>query len=482
MKMIGRNEPCPCGSGKKYKHCCLANENQESSKDALWQKLGELYDQFSRSLLEYAFEIHGPDFFEKAWVDFVQGADQKYDEKSPENQLFYPWMLFNWVPEIEYEDEDDDNVGDWDLLALAESYMEENYDQLSTMERRFLETTIDQPFSFYEIVDITPGYGFRLKDLFLGTEIDVIEKSGSQHAQKGHVLFCRVIQYDQVGMVIGSSSIGFSPGDKLDIFRLRKLLQEEFESITTDVLFVMADMIRLFYFTLYNRKSSPPKLVNTDGDPIAIHEIFYEIDSPQTVFDKLKTLAVDVNEDELFSNAEFEPNGNLSRIEFHWLKRGNLKIKSWENTVLGDIFIEKNQLTIRVNSEQRANTIKKKIATLLGNHAVYKNTVIQPLDSLVQDHHEEHDSHKHSFSEPYPPELQELVDAQLREYWKQWLTQPIPALGNISPKQAMTDPEGREMIQALLEDFELKDRNSPPNQQQQKHIDWIRQQLGLVEA
>ncbi|MDY7109772.1 MAG: SEC-C metal-binding domain-containing protein, partial [Planctomycetota bacterium] len=19
---VGRNEPCPCGSGKKYKHCC----------------------------------------------------------------------------------------------------------------------------------------------------------------------------------------------------------------------------------------------------------------------------------------------------------------------------------------------------------------------------------------------------------------------------------------------------------------------------
>jgi hypothetical protein len=22
-KKIGRNEPCPCGSGKKYKRCCL---------------------------------------------------------------------------------------------------------------------------------------------------------------------------------------------------------------------------------------------------------------------------------------------------------------------------------------------------------------------------------------------------------------------------------------------------------------------------
>jgi tetratricopeptide (TPR) repeat protein len=22
----GRNDPCPCGSGRKYKHCCLARE------------------------------------------------------------------------------------------------------------------------------------------------------------------------------------------------------------------------------------------------------------------------------------------------------------------------------------------------------------------------------------------------------------------------------------------------------------------------
>ena len=24
---VGRNEPCPCGSGKKFKHCCLAIES-----------------------------------------------------------------------------------------------------------------------------------------------------------------------------------------------------------------------------------------------------------------------------------------------------------------------------------------------------------------------------------------------------------------------------------------------------------------------
>ncbi|WP_428608200.1 YecA family protein [Sedimenticola sp.] len=28
---IGRNDPCPCGSGKKFKHCCLGKENGKAS-------------------------------------------------------------------------------------------------------------------------------------------------------------------------------------------------------------------------------------------------------------------------------------------------------------------------------------------------------------------------------------------------------------------------------------------------------------------
>jgi len=31
MAKIGRNKPCPCGSGKKYKHCCL-NQDQARSE------------------------------------------------------------------------------------------------------------------------------------------------------------------------------------------------------------------------------------------------------------------------------------------------------------------------------------------------------------------------------------------------------------------------------------------------------------------
>ena len=32
MSKIGRNDPCPCGSGKKYKKCCLNFSPQEKDK------------------------------------------------------------------------------------------------------------------------------------------------------------------------------------------------------------------------------------------------------------------------------------------------------------------------------------------------------------------------------------------------------------------------------------------------------------------
>ena len=31
-KKIGRNAPCPCGSGKKYKRCCLINYKEQQLK------------------------------------------------------------------------------------------------------------------------------------------------------------------------------------------------------------------------------------------------------------------------------------------------------------------------------------------------------------------------------------------------------------------------------------------------------------------
>jgi len=42
---IGRNDPCPCGSGKKYKNCCLGKEAQEGEKARADRLMEEIEEQ-----------------------------------------------------------------------------------------------------------------------------------------------------------------------------------------------------------------------------------------------------------------------------------------------------------------------------------------------------------------------------------------------------------------------------------------------------
>jgi len=42
MTKIGRNDPCPCGSGKKYKHCCMGKIDQSDKKSPAEQLIEEI--------------------------------------------------------------------------------------------------------------------------------------------------------------------------------------------------------------------------------------------------------------------------------------------------------------------------------------------------------------------------------------------------------------------------------------------------------
>jgi len=54
MGKIGRNQPCPCGSGKKYKHCCLPIQ-QAGTND----KPTDPVDQVKVSLMAAIEKIQG---------------------------------------------------------------------------------------------------------------------------------------------------------------------------------------------------------------------------------------------------------------------------------------------------------------------------------------------------------------------------------------------------------------------------------------
>jgi Flp pilus assembly protein TadD len=55
MAKIGRNAPCPCGSGKKYKKCCLLPKGGKGQKYAPTTKFIPVYtqlDQLSNSVVD----------------------------------------------------------------------------------------------------------------------------------------------------------------------------------------------------------------------------------------------------------------------------------------------------------------------------------------------------------------------------------------------------------------------------------------------
>jgi tetratricopeptide (TPR) repeat protein len=45
MKKYGRNEPCPCGSGKKYKKCCLHAPKASPGDTLIYTDLDDLSNQ-----------------------------------------------------------------------------------------------------------------------------------------------------------------------------------------------------------------------------------------------------------------------------------------------------------------------------------------------------------------------------------------------------------------------------------------------------
>ena len=55
MAKVGRNAPCPCGSGKKYKKCCFLRQDGKTQSAELQMRFTPVYtelDQFSNSVVD----------------------------------------------------------------------------------------------------------------------------------------------------------------------------------------------------------------------------------------------------------------------------------------------------------------------------------------------------------------------------------------------------------------------------------------------
>ena len=52
MAKVGRNAPCPCGSGKKYKKCCLLYQDGKTESQMRYTPVYTELDQLSNSVVD----------------------------------------------------------------------------------------------------------------------------------------------------------------------------------------------------------------------------------------------------------------------------------------------------------------------------------------------------------------------------------------------------------------------------------------------
>ena len=476
----GRNATCPCGSGKKYKNCCL--KTLKPDRDLEWQRLGEVYGRLDERLRRFAERTLGRAGMEASYDEFLLWPDEAPDVEFLERQgpLFCSWSVFNWT----YEPEEVDG-----LLRLppgatpAEFFLQQEKGRLSDTEIKLIEDISRRPFSFYEVIRCEPGRGFLLKDVLTGEEIDVLERSASKDAREGDILFCRVATVGDISMLFGCSPYAFPPEYKPSIIALRKWMRQGRRKITREMLGEFEADIRKAYLDMSRSLFRLPTLCNTDGEPLVMQTLRYEIDSPGRAFSGLAGLCVTESEDQLRSLAKLDDRGEIAQVEIPWTRMGHKK-SALDSTVLGVLVIEGKTLQVTVNSAARAERIRKEIESRLGAGAKFKTAVIHSTEAMLKE------ARMRAARPAAPagrdeklmqrPEVREHLARMVATHWEGWVDEKIPALGGKTPRQAVKSADGRESVEALLRSAERRARRDENlGQETLTAIEGVRQRLNL---
>ena len=209
----------------------------------------------------------------------------------------------------------------------------------------------------------------------------------------------------------------------------------------------------------------------------------FRIESAEAAFDALAPLAVGHSREELLDDAELSDDGKLRKVDIDWIKKGNRKFKTWDNTVLGHIKISEGRVIAEVNSENRAKRIRKEIEKRLGTLATHESTLAQTLEQMRKntppdaEEAELHDAEMEALLAD--PEARKVLQAAMQKQVESWVHQKIPALGGRTPMEAVRDPDGKEMVEALLLGWEGRDEADVSPNQIRPDIGVIRRLLNL---
>ena len=472
----GRNDVCPCGSGRKYKHCCItARSTEDSARLRLRSAEGRVVD----GLLRFIADTWDEGLMIHAWDDFWNYDDVPDDlHATPEfDPMFIPFLVLWFVPDADGEDADPE----WPEQPIGLHWLATMDEEVPDLDRTYIETACRSPLSAVVIEGVDPGRSLDLKDVLTGKRFHVLEAGASQRLQPADLLFTRVVTIDEVSIMFGAAPFIIPPNWHTRIIDWR-------EQIVPKGLMTRSDLedfdieIRDLYFDIAAEilHPTPPQLCNTDGDPLALTSLTFDVKvAPGDALTRLLPLAR-VNGAEHVSEVTHDDSGALSTAVLSWVKAGNRKHKTWDNTVLGTMRIEPGRLVVDVNSARRAERLTREVKKHLGADAVLVDTrVVDHVEAVAERARQRAAGELEAAPIPeQSDELRAIEEEVQRRHWEAWIDVRVPALNNKTPRQAARTAVGRERLEALLGAFERTTASGPPGVA--AHLARVRSALALT--
>jgi hypothetical protein len=481
-KKTGRNDPCPCGSGKKYKKCCglSVSHGGFTQTPESWfppsERTGTLWDDYME--LIPIFALYGKkvmDFEEdgKAFRKAVSNFEKQFrpgEEGGITDSFFMSWQHFDLRFGKSLETVGERLLSDPMISQLNEpgpTYIRELSESYST---------------FYEVIDSSFETDIvTVRELGTGksfTVFNVKELSGFE-LNPGDICFVRRIGSPDRSIFFTTPYV-FEPEARAQFKRAVLTQEKDFKKSPRAPLF---PAVRHFaesqkeaahfwaWYILQGEKDEIPQipdsvLVTKDGDAFVFTEVHFRIQDEAALrkrLSKLRSFQYD-NIDDSWS----------------WLTAKSRTYPDAPRSVLGHFTIQNDRLIAETYSKARAVSLRSKLKGHLGNLIAYEKTLYRDIDDVPERSPEEIEAQeKASIELNARPEIQAAIKKNLEyHYFIKWPKMKIPALGGLSPLQAARSKKDRVKLEALIEDIGRMQDASKPGRPQ-IDIDRLRRILGL---
>ncbi|WP_201842647.1 hypothetical protein [Microvirga zambiensis] len=396
---------------------------------------------------------------------------------------------------------------------IVDDYLKRRGWKESAGNRRYIEALRDSCMSLYEVSEIVPGQSFLARDLLRGGEpIQVSEHSATKSLQVWDKIGARIVAVSGKNILAGGL-LPFRPSAAAllmdELKAARREARREFRKLTKEVqlprsagedsqiadLLFMATAAPIFSNVWLDDALASvldqrlPTILNSDGDEVVFCRVRFPLRSRAAVAEireRLRAVAAFREENQGFWNwieprqpAQRPPSGKpVSKSSPREGATMQVTLDTGE-TILGTIELTDRALMLEASSRERAERGQALLADLAGELVGPGLMEIETLDQAMA---RRDGSVPQDKASDLPAELQaELVHGALTDHYRKTLDEPIPALGNLSPRAAAKTAAGRRKVAAWLKHLENQSKSGRPPGDPMARYDftWLWRELGL---